>query len=277
MGRPLSLWQDTAPAAVRRAPLPGDLECDVAVVGGGFTGLWTAYYLLGADPSLRVVVLEAEEVGFGASGRNGGWCSALFPHVTTPEQHHAMVATLDEIEHVLATEQIDAHFHRGGTITLARTPAQLARAVASGDDILGESEARKRLNATGTLGGSYTPHCARVHPLRLVRGLADAVERRGGTIHEQTRVQSIESGVAHTSRGRARANVVVRATEGYTASLDGLKRELIPVYSLIVATEPLSPAAWDEIGLTDYETFSDHRHLIIYGQRTADDRLVFGG
>lgn len=277
MGRSLSLWQATAPAAVRRSSLPGDLICDVAVVGGGYTGLWAAYYLLEADPTLRIVVLEAEEVGFGASGRNGGWCSALFPHATTAEQTDAMVATIDEVERVLKAEEIDAHFHRGGTIAVARSRPQLARAAASGDELLDEAEARKRLNATRTVGGSYTPHCARVHPLRLARGLADAVERRGGVIHERTRVTRIDERVAHTLRGEVRADVVVRATEGYTAALTGLERELIPVYSLVVATEPLPESVWDDIGLADRETFTDHRHLIVYGQRTADDRLVFGG
>jgi glycine/D-amino acid oxidase-like deaminating enzyme len=278
MGRALtSLWADTAPAATERPPLPRDLRCDVAVVGGGFTGLWTAYYLLGADPSLRVVVLEAEEVGYGASGRNGGWCSALFP-TPLPGMHDALVATIDEIARVLKDEEVDAHFHRGGTISPARTPAQLARMQPEpGGSVLSESETRARLNAVGTLGGTFTPHCARVHPLRLVRGLAAAVERRGGVIYEQTRALALGPGSVRTRRGVVSADVVVRATEGYTARIDGLRRAVVPVYSLIVATEPLPASTWDEIGLGDYETFNDHRHLIVYGQRTDDDRLVFGG
>ena len=278
MGRALSsLWADTAPSGPDRVPLAHDLECDVAIVGAGFTGLWTAYYLLGADPSLRVVLLEAESVAYGASGRNGGWCSALFP-TPLPEMHGPMVATIDEIERVLVEESIDAHFHRGGTVTLARSRAQLLRMQPEpGEIVLSESAARARLNAEGTLGGTFTPHCARVHPLRLARGLATAVEHRGGVIHERTRVGSLEPHCAQTDAGVVRADVVVRATEGYTARIDGLRRELAPVYSLIVATEPLSPSVWERIGLGDSETFSDHRHLIIYGQRTADDRLVFGG
>jgi glycine/D-amino acid oxidase-like deaminating enzyme len=277
MGRPLNLWVDTAPSAGVRAPLPGDLSCDVAIVGGGFTGLWTAYYLLGADPTLRVAVLEAEQVGYGASGRNGGWCSALFP-TPLPGMHDAMVATIDEIERVLVAEEIDAHFHRGGTITVARTPAQLARMEPEpGGSVLSEEAARTRLNAHGTLGGTFTPDCARIHPLRLVRGLATALEQRGALIHEGTRALHLSPGAVVTERGVVKADVVVRATEGYTARIDGLRRAIVPVYSLVVGTEPLPPSVWDEVGLADYETFSDHRHLIIYGQRTADDRLVFGG
>jgi glycine/D-amino acid oxidase-like deaminating enzyme len=273
----MSLWHDTAPPAPERAALTRPVDCDVAIVGAGFTGLWTAYYLLVADPSLRVAVLEAETVGFGASGRNGGWCSALLPHASTDEHHAAMVATIDEIERALEAEGIDAHFHRGGTVSVARTAAQLTRARRSGDPVLTADEARKRLNATGVVGGTYTPDCARIHPLRLVRGLAEAVERRGGTIHEHTAVTEIGPRLARTAVGDVRADVVVRATEGYTARLRGHRRTLTPVYSLIVATEPLPGRIWDEIGLADRETFTDQRHLIIYGQRSADDRIVFGG
>jgi glycine/D-amino acid oxidase-like deaminating enzyme len=272
------------------------------VVGAGFTGLWTAYYLLTAQPDLRVVVLEAETAGFGASGRNGGWCSALFP--ASPAKmaalpgssrpaalalHREMRATVDEVLAVAEREGIDAQARKGGTVSLARTPAQLrsardevasARSWGRGPDdvrLLDEGEARARLDATGTLGATYTPDCAALHPARLVRGLAAAVERHGGRIHERTRVRAVEPGRAVTEHGTVRAGVVVRATEGYTRSLAGLPRAVVPVYSLVVATEPLPDATWERIGLRERETFSDHRNLIIYGQRTADGRLVFGG
>jgi len=272
------------------------------VVGAGYTGLWTAYYLLREDPTLRVVLLEAETAGFGASGRNGGWCSALFPAgpevlSTLPgasregavSQHRAMRATVDEVLAVAAEEGIDARAHKGGTIALARTPAQweraqrevaFARAWDRGEDdlrLLDADAARDRLAGTRVLGASFTPDCAAIHPARLVRGLARAVERRGARIHERTRVRSIKPGLAVTDHGTVRADVVVRATEAYTPSLDGMRRDLAPVYSLVVATEPLAGDVWDRIGLRDRETFTDHRHLIVYGQRSADGRLVFGG
>jgi glycine/D-amino acid oxidase-like deaminating enzyme len=275
----LSLWHETTPTDWTPRPgLEGDLETDVAIVGAGYTGLWTAYYLAEADPSLRIVVLESEVAGFGASGRNGGWCSALFPTSLGEAQDAAMRESVDEVGRVALAEEIDCHFAKGGTIVLARSKAQLARARAEhGDEVLSPTEAAQRLRATRTLGATYTPDCAAIHPGRLVRGLAEAAERRGVRIAERTPVTAIEPGRARTPRGDVRARHVVRATEGFTPGLPGHRRTVVPVYSLIVATEPLSPATWDEIGLARRETFSDHRHLVIYGQRTQDDRLVFGG
>jgi glycine/D-amino acid oxidase-like deaminating enzyme len=274
----------------------------VAVVGAGLTGLWTAYYLLREDPSLRVAVLEAETAGFGASGRNGGWCSALFPAGlaklaalpgSSREQaltlHRAMRATVDEVLETADAENIDAQAHKGGTITLARSPAQLRRARAEveaarawgrgADDVrlLDAKQADARLRATRVLGATFTPDCAVLHPSRLVRGLARAVERRGGRIYEHTRVREIRPRQALTEHGVVGAGTVVRATEGYTVSLRGMRRDVAPVYSLVIATEPLSGPVWERIGLRERESFTDHRNLIVYGQRTADDRLVFGG
>ncbi len=299
------LWADlpgSEGTVTGRPPLSGDTSCDVAVVGAGFTGLWTAYYLLEADPTLRVVVLEAESVGFGASGRNGGWCSALFPmaaerlaalpgsgRAAALAQQEAMRGSIDEVARVLEVEGIDADWAKGGTVVVARTPVQLerarsevaqARAWDRGEEqlrLLDAAETRELVRVPDALGSTYTPDCATVHPLRLVRGLAQAVERRGGCIHEGTRALSLEPGAVRTPHGTVRADVVVRATEGFTAGLPGQRRVVAPVYSLVVATEPLSDHQWDEIGLSGRPTFSEHRHLIVYGQRTADGRLVFGG
>ena len=269
-------------------------------MGAGYTGLWTAYYLAEADPTLSIVVLEAEVAGFGASGRNGGWCSALFPaelpalsqiggREPALAQHAAMRATVDEVARVAAAEGIDAQIAKGGTIRLARGPAQLTRARHEVDEarewgrdeddlrLLGADEARAVLNGSGVSGATYTTDCAAIHPARLVRGLAEAVERRGVTIHERTRVTAIQPGQVRTDRGVVRARHVVRATEGFTPALSGHRRTSIPVYSLVIATEPVPASVWDEIGLARRETFSDFRHLIVYGQRTADDRIVFGG
>jgi len=299
--RSLSLWWDSLPGPLdTRPPLDGDTEVDVAVVGGGFTGLWTAYYLAVADPGLRIAVLERDVVGFGASGRNGGWCSALFAASEEKLDREcgpgagaamrgAMIDTVDEVGRAAAAEGIGCGWAKGGTVVLARTPAQLARtrqevadarAAGIGEDdlrLLDAAEAADQVGATDVLGATYTPHCAAVDPARLVRGLAEAVERRGVTIYERTPVLAVGPGTVESSRGTVRAATVVRATEGYTATLRGEERTLVPVYSLMIATEPLPDSFWDEAGLARRQTFSDHRHLVIYGQRTEDGRMAFGG
>lgn len=295
----LSLWHDSLPAPPpRRAALNGDIDVDVAVVGAGYTGLWTAYYLAVADPRLRVAVLERETVGFGASGRNGGWCSALFPATASwlarrygaaaaVAQLRAMRETVDEVGRVIAAEDIDAHWTKGGSVVAARTPVQLARARAQigearrwGDTdlvLLDASATRAVIGATDVLGATYTPHCAAVNPTRLAHGLATAVERRGVQVFEGTAVTRIRPGSAETEHGRVRARYVLRATEAWTAQLPGSRRDVAPVYSLMLATEPLPASTWEQVRLRRRETFSDHRHLVIYGQRTADGRLAFGG
>jgi glycine/D-amino acid oxidase-like deaminating enzyme len=299
--RSLSFWHDTVPGTLAAGdPLPGDVEADVAIVGAGFTGLWTAYYLAQRDPGLRIVVCEREIAGFGASGRNGGWCSALFPaslgklarlasRDSAIAMQRAMHETVDEVGRVAAAEGIDCHWAKGGTVMLARSPAQLERAKAEVDEarefgfgeadlrILDAASAGAMTGATEVIGGTFTPHCAAIHPARLVRGLAEAVRRAGVLLYERTPVLEIAPGRVVTQHGTVRARYVVRATEGYTPGLAGFHRAVAPVYSLMIATEPLPPAVWDEIGLAGRPTFGDLRHLIIYGQRTADGRLAFGG
>jgi glycine/D-amino acid oxidase-like deaminating enzyme len=306
----LSFWLDSVEDDLTpRPPLPGDTDVDVCIVGGGYTGLWTAYYLAAKDPTLRIAVVEAEICGYGASGRNGGWCSALFPSSVSAlardhgrdaavALHRALHSTVDEVGKVAQAEGIDCHYAKGGTVVVARTPVQLARAEEEiaearsfgfgADDLalLGAAEASARCGATNVLGATYTPHCAAIHPARLVRGLARAAERRGVRIYERTRVASLRPGRSRgpsrrgevkTNLGTVSAAIVVRAVEGYSARLPGYRRAVAPVYSLMLATEPLPASFWETTGLARRETFADHRHLIIYGQRTVDDRLAFGG
>ncbi len=302
--RRLSLWWEAVPAPLPVRPaLTEDLQVDVCIVGAGFTGLWTAYSLLRADPSLRIAVLEREVAGFGASGRNGGWCSALFPTSDTAlarrhgidamrAMRRAMEETVDVVQASASDEGIECHFAKGGSLRLVRSEAQRARALAEVDETrrfgfgeedlrwLGPDETRELIGATETLGATFTPHCAALQPALLARGLADAVERRGARLFEHTPAQEIRPGPGPsvvTSGGTVRADVVVRAIEGWTPTLPGLHRAIVPVYSLMVATEPLGADFWAEAQLGSRATFADHRHMIIYGQRTADDRIAFGG
>lgn len=286
--RVTSLWADQAGHVDPRPPLERDLDADVVVVGAGYSGLWTAYYLLGLRPDWRVVVLEREHVGFGASGRNGGWAVGEFANHDAPiDQLRAAFDAVTEIGRVCAAEGIDADYRRGGTVRLARTQPQLMRqrAEVAGfhrrgfDDadihLLDAGEATARLAATGVVGGLWFAHTAVVQPLKLARGLAAAVERRGGVIYERTPAVALDDGVL-TPGGRVRADAVVLAVEAYQRDLPGRRRTLVPLYSQMIATEPLPGEVWDSIGLADRETFADDRYLVIYGQRTADDRIAFG-
>jgi glycine/D-amino acid oxidase-like deaminating enzyme len=201
----------------------------------------------------------------------------------------AMRAGLDEVESVLQREEIDCDWKRGGSIGFARSKVQLERAEAevahahgwgdTDDDLrlLSAGEAREHAAAAGVLGATFTPHCASIDPAALVRRLAELVTARGAQLYEGTAVQEIRPHRAVTAMGTVTADVVVRATEGYTAALPGARRDLMPIYSLIVATEPLDEATLAAVGLAGRPTFSDHRHVICYGQRTTDGRIVFGG
>ena len=292
-------WSDLGgppPIEARRPALTTSTEADVCIVGGGYTGLWTAYYLAQAAPELRIVVVESEFCGYGASGRNGGWLSSLLPGPArrygpgVDQLRAAMRRSLDEVERVTAAEGIDAQLVRGGMVYAARTPAQLVRLEAhvleeqreSGGDpdtaLLSAAELGERLHIAGALGGSFSPHCARVHPARLVRGLAEAVERRGVQIYESTRAAEIGAReVELAGAGSVHAQWVIRATEGYTAQLPGLRRTWLPMNSSMIVTEPLPESVWDEIGWAGSETLGDLAHAYLYAQRTSDGRIAMGG
>jgi glycine/D-amino acid oxidase-like deaminating enzyme len=294
----LSFWLDSlvgsgADDLAPRSALPGDVAVDVAIVGGGLTGLWTAYYLLKRDRALRVAVIEKHIAGFGASGRNGGWCSALFPASTTAlERRHgldaalamrrAMIDTVDEVGRVTDAEGIDCDYVKAGTIGYARSRPQLERARSEVAEAAHYGVDRveflpNRTGPTGILAATLDPACARLHPAKLVRGLARTVERLGGTIYERTEVLDWSAGSVLTTHGTVTAETVVIATEGYGATLPKTHRRVLPLYSLMIATEPLSDDTWREIGIEHGQTFADYRHLLIYGQRTADNRFAFGG
>jgi glycine/D-amino acid oxidase-like deaminating enzyme len=304
--RSYSFWLETAGEELAPRPsLPGPLEADVGILGAGFTGLWTAYYLLKQEPSLRVVVLEADIAGFGASGRNGAWCNSAFPVSPSELQRRfgreaardlllEMRGAVEEVGRVSEAEGIDAQYFRGGQLRVARGPSQLpaveqayesARALGLEGDlrVLDAEETAKRVRITGVRGALYNPHCATIHPARLARGLAQAVERLGGEIFEQTPATDYEAGGSNggpqlvTESGGVRASTIVLAGEAYLARLRKLRRQVLPIYSLIVLTEPLSEERWAEIGWQGRECVASNRYTVDYLSRTADGRILFGG
>jgi glycine/D-amino acid oxidase-like deaminating enzyme len=298
-----SFWLETSGDDLTPRPrLDGSIDVDVAVMGAGYTGLWTAYYLLRRDPSLRVAVVEREIAGFGASGRNGGWCYPGFPvsvsslrerfgTETARAVTREMYATVDEIERVIVDEGIDAQWARGGALRLARGEHQRssiegayqsldAIGLADHYELLDATQVADRVSVTDAVGALYNPAGASMHPARLARGLARAVERYGGTIYEQTPVVDYDTGRAPrliTPYGDVRARTIVLAGEAYAQQLPKLRRTLVPMYSLIVLTEPLAESDWDQIGWHNRELVASSRMSVDYLNRTADGRILFGG
>lgn len=298
------LWWDDldAPATTRgRARLDDvDGDADVVIIGAGFTGLWTAYRLLEQARDLRVLVLEAHHVGFGASGRNGGWCTPEIPlSLDAVDARHgagaahrwrtALVDVVDDIRETLRHEDVDARWADGGWLQLARNDAQRARVQHTvamyrrhGFDEhalrwMEPDEVAPLTGATSVRGASFSAETSALQPARLVQGLARAVRHRGGVIVEQCHVDAVGPHAVTVAGRTISARWIVRATEGYSARTRLDRRRVVPVYSMMIATEPLDDDTWDRIGLSGRTVFNDARHTVIYGQRTADGRLAFGG
>lgn len=298
---PTSLWWDSLSKTVQpRESLVKDRDVDVTIIGAGFTGLWSAYYLIKKSPNLKIIVLESSVAGFGASGRNGGWCSALFPvgldklaqqsnKETAIRMQQIMFETVDEVGSIIKQENIDAEWEKGGSYSIARDKIQLNRAIdevnhfkewgfsESDYTFFDQKSAMSRINASNILGTTFTPHCAALNPAKLIRSLAEIVEAKGVKIYENTKVLNYSKNNVKTVSSNIKTKFIINATEGYRSDLPKQKRTSIPVYSLMIATEPLSEKVWDEIGLKNRETFADYRNVIIYGQRTKDNRFAFGG
>ena len=298
-----SFWLETAgDSLIPRPALQRSSEVDIAILGGGYSGLWTAYYLLRANPGLRIAILEKEIVGFGASGRNGGWCSSRFPVTPAVLQERygadatrnlllAMFDSVDEVGRICAEEGIAADYRKGGILSLARGAQQIPFIRASytaysrlslGDQfqLLSAAECRERVKATNVHGGLYTPEGASLHPGKLVRGLAAAVEKRGGVIYENTDVTNVCPGpnaCLITLAGELRATrAIILAGEAYLTRLRKFHRALLPMYSLISLTEPLTPAQWADVRWQNHESLASNHFTVDYLTRTADGRILFG-
>jgi glycine/D-amino acid oxidase-like deaminating enzyme len=298
--RKLSYWHDSAPGTLEpRTALDSETEADIAIVGAGYTGLWTAYYLKQIDPSLNIVILEAEISGFGASGRNGGWCAGYLAGIDHwlddpvyrdqgMRLQRLMFDTVQEVGRVARRESIDCHFEQSGALEIAVNPAQLARLSAELDHMrslgfgeddyqwLGQGELQDTLGVDQALAAIHMKHCAAVHPFRLARGLATVLENLGVTIYEKSPVLEIKNRELITPSGKVEAGAVVVATEGYSGTVAGCKRRLIPVHSMMVVTEPLSDQQLEAINFQHRYCFGSINRLVTYGQLTADRRIAFG-
>ena len=299
----ISYWLESAGDDLTpRPPLPESIDVDVAILGAGFSGLWTAYYLKEHDPSLEIAIVEREITGFGASGRNGAWCTSEFPtgpgalaHKYGAETARAVVTemrrTVAEIKRVTEAEGIACDWADGGQLIIARGPQQqpaiddefetlTGLGLADGVQLLSADEARARVNITNLRGALFSPYTAVIHPGKLVRGLARVIEQRGVTIYEQTAVTRTHPGrypTLETTQGNVRAKAIVLCGEAYLSELPGYQRAVMPVYSLITLTEPLTDADWEDIGWRERECIASCRYTVDYLSRTADGRILFGG
>lgn len=283
-----------------RAALSESKTVDVAIMGGGFSGLWTAYYLKRLHPTLDVAVVEQEICGFGASGRNGGWISPRYPSsiadlVTRAGEdearrtQQALYDTADEITRICALEGIETDYRPNGVLTIARGERQRATVKASFDHYqsldLGDrniwltaDELRDRVKVSGASGAFFTDAGGTLNPAKLVRGLARAAERAGVVIYENTAVKDVLPGgrlMLESGELLAR-NAVVVAAEAYISQLARYRRTLLPISSSIILTEPLSADQWAAIGWVNGEGLSSQALTSNYLTKTADGRILYG-
>jgi len=297
----VSFWyEDMGGLPKPRPPMPADSTADICIIGAGYTGLWTAYYLKTHAPNLNITILESAFAGFGASGRNGGWLTGGFAwrhenylkngsiqDVKDLVRH--MGSTVGEIMRVAKLEEIDADIIATDELMIATNPAQLIRLKGEvahrqswGEAAplvydIGAQEARARVNIPNLLGAMVVSNVARIQPAKLVQGLARVVEAKGVRIFEDTKATSIAKGLVTTNRGPMRAEIILRATEGFTCNIDGLKRNILPLNSAQIITEILPQSVWDHLGWKNYEILGDFNNSYCYCQRSRDGRLVVGG
>ena len=302
----VSFWlEDANDGLSPRAPVDGSASVDVAIVGAGFSGLWTAREILRRDPSRSVAIIEREVAGFGASGRNGAWATAAlgtsaaelarrYSPATARMTIEAMRATIDELITACEEDGIDAGVQRTTVLRIARGAQEapyLEHALAGygelglgdGIEVLDAPALAERVRVADARGALADHHAAVVHPGRLVRGLARAVEAAGATVYEGTPALEVRPGGGGrrpevvTPWGTLTADAVVLATEAWLSQLPGYRRRVMPVYSLIVLTEPIDDDRWAEIGWQGRELLSSHRYTVDYLSRTEDGRVLFGG
>jgi glycine/D-amino acid oxidase-like deaminating enzyme len=296
-----SYWHETSPH-VPSPTLRGHRQADVAIVGGGFTGLWTAYQLREADPSLEVVVLEREAIGFGASGRNGGFAMTLLDmslsHLrrhhgdeAAAAAHRAVAESVQEMGATVQQQGIDCEWAHGGLMVVGTNRPQMERIEADlvaaeamgleGFTRLSREEARAEVHSPTYLGGLREDHCAVLHPAKLARGLARVVERLGAHVHERTEVTGIDEVGGRirvrTDAGAVDAEQVVLATNAWASDTPWFRNKVVPLYTYIAMTEPLTDAQWETVGWESHCGIEDKRNYVHYYRRTLDGRILWGG
>jgi glycine/D-amino acid oxidase-like deaminating enzyme len=298
-----SYWLAASPPGPTRPAARGRLVADVAIIGAGFTGLWTAIALTDTDPALRVVVLEQETVGFGASGRNGGFCQASLTHGLAngirhfPDEVELLeregIANLAALVAFTREHGIDCDLEETGGLDVADQPHQVDEfrawvdeAAAWGEELefLDRDQVRAEVHSPIWQAGLYRPPGRDVllDPAKLVRGLARVAERRGVTIHEHSRVTRVERRaggirIAASTGAVVSADQVVVATSAYSGWFRRLSSQFVPVYDYALVSDPLTPDQRASIGWQRRQGMSDANNQFHYFRLTADDRILWGG
>ncbi len=283
-------------------PLQGDIEVDVAIVGGGFTGLSSAYHIKKAEPNLKVALLESEVIGFGASGRNGGFNMTLFGLTLSitalrfskqkaKEAHHYMERAVDYLRDLVAELGIDCDYEHPGFLRVATSEKYKKRILhemelayklgLEGIEWLDEAQTREQVRSPLYLGAWWEPRCGILNPAKLAWGWADVIRPMGVEIFENSPVAEIvrENGKIRlvTPNGIVRSDKVVMATNAWSHFFKELKRKQVPVWTHIVMTEPLTEKHFEEIGWQNRQGIEDARNMVHYYRLTVDNRLVMGG
>jgi glycine/D-amino acid oxidase-like deaminating enzyme len=295
-----SFWLGATPYQ-ENPSLEEDIRADVAIVGAGFAGLSTAYYLRQADPSLRVVVLESDVAGYGASGRNGGFAMTLmgltlsltarrFGKEKTRQAHDFGVRAVRHIGELVEKQGVECEYEKNGLLTVATNPAQVDRLQGEirlahelgieGVRWLEAGELREEVRSPLYLGAREEDECALVNPAKLARGVKNLAEGAGAEIYEHTPVEA-----AHlkprirleTPHGSVAAQKVVFATNAFTQRFPRLHSKAFPIFTYIVLTEPLSKQQLSSIGWGNRQGIEDARNLIHYYRLTSENRLLMGG
>ncbi|MGB9736591.1 MAG: NAD(P)/FAD-dependent oxidoreductase [bacterium] len=295
-----SFWLGSSPYTENPA-LKGEIKVDVAIVGGGFTGIATSYFLKQQAPSLKVAVLESEVVGYGASGRNGGFAMTLFGMTLSLtklrfgkekalEAHRYMEKAVDLVKELVTKHNIDCDFEFPGFLRVATTPkfekrikheVELAKSMGiQGIDWIGKEEVRAQVNSPLYLGAWWEPRCGLVNPAKLVRGMMKIVQGMGVSVYDRTPVIEVSRNDkihVKTPDGSVIADKLVFATNAYSHLIPQLKRKQVPVFTYIVLTEPLEERHFKEIGWKNRQGIEDARDFVHYYRLTKDNRLLMGG
>jgi glycine/D-amino acid oxidase-like deaminating enzyme len=300
--RTRSFWHEVASSYEPAPPLEGDRRADVAVIGGGYTGLWTAYHLKTEQPSLEVAVLEQEVAGYGASGRNGGFAMTLlgrslddlkaqFGPTEALEAHKAVATAVDGIGRFTKENGVDCDFEKNGIITVSTTAWQdaiIENDVKAAQEMgiqdikfLDGKAVRDVVHSPTYRCGHEEGACAILNPAKLAWGLAGAIRKKGVALYEGTPVKGVRVAdgkvEVKAEGGTLRADKAVLATNAYSVHFPHIAKWVVPLYTYIVLTEPLTAEQWESIGWKGRQGIEDRLGGLHYYRPTADGRIAWGG